>query len=293
MMIKAVSLPIEVNLLRFSQLLSSQGVAHRITEESGEQVIWVQDEPHARLLKEMLETWSFEQSSSANEASADAGQRLFNPLSVVLNLVRAFLRAPVSFILILACLLVALVSLLGTQPQRVAFLFYPVLDNTGLFALLGSIESPWELLRSLTPMLLHFGELHLVFNLMWLWYFGRQLEVIQPRWLTITLILFCSVAGNTTQYLYTGFNNFGGMSGVVYGLVGYTWIIHRFMPRSQLRINNSMFVVFVIALITMELVASAFIATAAHVGGLLAGLLSGVGAVVLYRLLLGRESIGR
>ena len=69
-MIKAVRLPIEVNLLRFSQLLSSQGVAHRITEESGEQVIWVQDEPHAALLKEMLATWSFEQSSSANEASA-------------------------------------------------------------------------------------------------------------------------------------------------------------------------------------------------------------------------------
>jgi len=293
MMIKAVRLPIEVNLLRFSQLLSSQGVAHRITEESGEQVIWVQDEPHAALLKEMLATWSFEQSSSANEASADTGQRLFNPLNIALSLVRAFMRAPVSFILIVVCLLVALVSLLGTQPQRVAFLFYPVLDNTGLFALLGSIDSPWDLLRSLTPMLLHFGELHLVFNLMWLWYFGRQLELIQPRWLTITLILFCSVAGNTTQYLYTGFNNFGGMSGVVYGLVGYTWIIHSLMPRSQLRINNSMFVVFVIALITMELVASSFIATAAHVGGLLAGLLTGVGAVVLYRLVLGRGAIGR
>ena len=293
-MIKAVSLPIEVNLLRFSQLLSSQGVAHRITEESGEQVIWVQDEPHASAAER--DAGDMVVSSRAHRLTRHqqmTGQRLFNPLSVALSLVRAFLRAPVSFILIVACLLVALVSLLGTQPQRVAFLFYPVLDNTGLFALLGSIESPWELLRSLTPMLLHFGELHLVFNLMWLWYFGRQLEVIQPRWLTITLILFCSVAGNTTQYLYTGFNNFGGMSGVVYGLVGYTWIIHRFMPRSQLRINNSMFVVFVIALITMELVASAFIATAAHVGGLLAGLLSGVGAVVLYRLLLGRESIGR
>jgi len=158
MMIKAVSLPIEVNLLRFRQLLSSQGVAHRITEEASEQVIWVQDEPHATLLKEMLATWSFEQSSSASKASADTGQRLFNPLSIALSLVRAFVRAPVSFILIVACLLVALVSLLGTQPQRVAFLFYPVLDNTGLFALLGSIDSPWDLLRSLTPMLLHLGE---------------------------------------------------------------------------------------------------------------------------------------
>ena len=203
------------------------------------------------------------------------------------------MRAPVSFGLILACLLVALLSLLGTQPQRVAILFYPVLDSSGLLSLLASINSPVAILRSLSPMLLHFGELHLVFNMMWLWYFGRQLESVQPRWLFISLILFCSFTGNTAQYLTSGYNNFGGMSGVIYGLVGYTWIAHTFMPRSNLHINNKMFVAFVIALVAMKVFASSWVANAAHLGGLVAGLLAGMAVVVHYRFVLGRDSIGR
>ena len=49
-MIKAASLPIEVNLLRFSQFLQSQGIAHRINEESGQQVIWVEGAQEAAVV---------------------------------------------------------------------------------------------------------------------------------------------------------------------------------------------------------------------------------------------------
>ncbi|PCI74952.1 MAG: hypothetical protein COB20_14070 [SAR86 cluster bacterium] len=293
MMIRAASLPIEVNLLRFSRFLQSQGIGHRINEESGLQVIWVEGEQQATVVREALASWPFDEESSLEGHAASSSQSLFNPVGLLRQLIQAFLRAPVSFSLILACLLVALLSLLGTQPQRVAVLFYPVLDNTGLFPLLASIDSPVKMLRSLTPMLLHFGELHLIFNMMWLWYFGRQLESAQPRWLFIVLLLFCSFVGNTAQYLTSGYNNFGGMSGVVYGLVGYTWVIHTFMPRSNLLINNKMFVVFVVALIVMEVVASSWIASAAHLGGLVAGLIAGMGVVGHYRFVLKRAVIGR
>jgi GlpG protein len=188
---------------------------------------------------------------------------------------------------------VAVVSSLGSQPQRVAYLFFPLLSTAGPADLLMSIDSAGDLLRSFTPMLLHFGELHLVFNMVWLWYFGRQLESIHPRWLFVCLILSCSFVGNVTQYLYGGSNNFGGMSGVIYGLVGYTWLIHSFMPRSNLLISNNMFVVFVIALIVMELVASSWIASAAHVGGLISGLVFGVMVVMVYRFILNQTVINK
>lgn len=292
-MIRAASLPIEVNLLRFSRFMQSQGIGHRINEESGQQVIWVEGEQQATLIREALASWPFEQDSSNEGHAAYNSQPLFSPLGLIRKLIQAFLRAPVSFCLILACLLVALLSSLGTQPQRVALLFYPMLDASGLFPLLASLDSPIQLLRSLSPMLLHFGELHLVFNMMWLWYFGRQLESVQPSWLFIVLVIFCSFVGNTAQYLTSGYNNFGGMSGVVYGLVGYTWVVHTCMPRSHLLINNKMFVVFVIALIAMEVVASSWIASAAHLGGLVAGLVAGMAVVGLYRFALGHEAIGR
>ena len=292
-MIRAASLPIEVNLLRFSRFLQSQGIGHRINEESGQQVIWVEGDQQAALVREALTNWPFDKDSTLESQAAHNLQPLFSPITLISKLIQAFLRAPVSFSLILACLLVALLSLLGTQPQRVAILFYPVLDTSGLLPLLASLDSPVELLRSLSPMLLHFGELHLVFNMMWLWYFGRQLEGAQPRWLFIMLILSCSFAGNTAQYLTSGYNNFGGMSGVVYGLVGYTWIVHTFMPRSNLHINNKMFVAFVIALVAMEVFASSWVANAAHFGGLVAGLLLGMAVVGHYRFVLGRDAIDR
>lgn len=289
MMIRAASLPIEVNLVRFSHFLHSQGIAHRINEESGQQVIWVELDAHAALVQEALTSWSFEKESESFQSS----NSLVNPGAGLRNLLMEFLRAPISLSLISVCLIVALVSSLGAAPGRVAILFYPLLDSSGFTALLLSIGGLSDMLRSVSPMLLHFGELHLVFNMMWLWYFGRQLEAGHPSSLTLLLILFCSFVANTTQYLYSGFNNFGGMSGVVYGLVGYTWLVHMLMPRSNLLINTKMFTVFVIALIAMEIFAGSWIASAAHVGGLFAGLTMGAAVVVLYRFLLGRESISR
>ena len=298
-MIRAASLSIDVNLLRFGYLLQRQGISHRIIEESGQQVIWVSGEAEAALVRQALTDWS---SNSGNQ-QADPVMREAGPQSVAAALLprrsllpslkRTFVASPVTLSLIATCFLVALLSLLGTQPGRVVVLFYPLLATDNLLALLGELTSIVTLLRTLTPMFLHFGELHLIFNMLWLWYFGRQLEAIHPRWLFIVLIILASFVSNTTQYLSSNFNNFGGMSGVVYGLVGYTWLVHTLMPRSKLQIRGSMFAVFVVALVLMEILASSWIATAAHIGGLLSGLLLGLGVAGFYRLVLKRDLISR
>ena len=298
-MIRAASLSIDVNLRRLGYLLQSQGISHRIIEESGQQVIWVSGEAEAALVRQALTDWS---SNSGNQ-QADPVMREAGPQSVAAALLprrsllpslkRTFVASPVTLSLIATCFLVALLSLLGTQPGRVVVLFYPLLATDNLLALLGELTSIVTLLRTLTPMFLHFGELHLIFNMLWLWYFGRQLEAIHPRWLFIVLIILASFVSNTTQYLSSNFNNFGGMSGVVYGLVGYTWLVHTLMPRSKLQIRGSMFAVFVAALVLMEILASSWIATAAHIGGLLSGLLLGLGVAGFYRLVLKRDLISR
>ncbi len=298
-MIRAASLSIDVNLLRFGYLLQRQGISHRIIEESGQQVIWVSGEAEAALVRQALTDWS---SNSGNQ-QADPVMREAGPQSVAAALLprrsllpslkRTFVASPVTLSPIATCFLVALLSLLGTQPGRVVVLFYPLLATDNLLALLGELTSIVTLLRTLTPMFLHFGELHLIFNMLWLWYFGRQLEAIHPRWLFIVLIILASFVSNTTQYLSSNFNNFGGMSGVVYGLVGYTWLVHTLMPRSKLQIRGSMFAVFVAALVLMEILASSWIATAAHIGGLLSGLLLGLGVAGFYRLVLKRDLISR
>ena len=83
-------------------------------------------------------------------------------------------------------------------------------------------------------MFLHFGELHLVFNMLWMWYFGKQLEQILPSWLFLSSIILISFTSNTVQYLVSGYNNFGGMSGVIYGLVGFSWIVSKFQIKKNM-----------------------------------------------------------
>jgi GlpG protein len=78
------------------------------------------------------------------------------------------------------------------------------------------------------------------------------------------------------QYLWSGNGMFGGMSGVVYGLIGFIWMWQTLQPRSALRLPTAMIMVFLVALVLMGVLASSMIATAAHLGGLLSGMLVGV-----------------
>jgi len=144
-MIRAASLSINVNLLGFSELLQRQGVPHRIIEESGQQVIWVNGEQEAAFVERALADWS--SNSAMQQASLDSqdngllagGVALLSRHNLLRPLRLAFVNSPVTLSLIAACLLVALLSLMGTQTARVVFLFYPLLAADNLFALLAEL----------------------------------------------------------------------------------------------------------------------------------------------------------
>lgn len=82
--------------------------------------------------------------------------------------------------------------------------------------------SQGELWRLVTPIFLHFGLIHLLFNMMWLKDLGKIFEYCHGKISFISFILSLALISNVAQYLVTG-PMFGGMSGVVYGLLGYLW----------------------------------------------------------------------
>jgi len=288
-MIKAAILDVEIDLLPLSRNLKQRGIDHQINEESGKQVVWVRFESHLDYVRTAIEHFQagdFAGPEHLSDSSALPDSKLIwrQLYSNGKKFFAVFLQAPVTMTLITVCCLVALVSQMGAVTSSVRFLFYPVIANDGVGSLLASINSVELFLRTLGPMFLHFGVLHLVFNMLWLWYFGRQLENHYPSWWFLIVVVFTSFAANATQYLASGFNNFGGMSGVVYGLVAYTWILHSLLPHSRLMLNHSMFVFFIAALVLMEVLASSWIATAAHLGGLIAGLIIGLTVVAYLRI---------
>jgi len=93
-----------------------------------------------------------------------------------------------------------------------------------------------QLWRLFTPMFLHFGILHLLFNMLWLRDLGSMVEARKSPWLLLALVLVLAGVSDVAQYLVSG-PVFGGMSGVVYGLLGYVWMQGKFNPASRLSLE--------------------------------------------------------
>lgn len=171
----------------------------------------------------------------------------------------------------LACVVVFVLQNLGGETDYFLKLNFPA-----SFERLLSGEEPWRLL---TPMLLHFSLPHLVFNLMWWWVFAGEVEMKQSALhllVLTTVVAFCS---NLGQFLETG-ANFGGLSGVVYGLLGYCWILGRRMPHLGIAVQPAImkFMVIWLVLCYTDAVSSIVgpIANTAHSVGLLVGILWGI-----------------
>jgi GlpG protein len=81
--------------------------------------------------------------------------------------------------------------------------------------------------RLITPIFLHAGVLHLVFNMLWLYQLGGQIEAHESSGYFAVMVLVLAIFCNTGQYVVSG-PLFVGMSGVVYGLLGYIWMMTRF-----------------------------------------------------------------
>jgi GlpG protein len=76
--------------------------------------------------------------------------------------------------------------------------------------------------RILGPAFIHLSMLHIVFNLLWWWMLGQQIERKFGVSSLLLLFIFSAVLSNIGQLLVSG-PNFGGLSGVVYALVGCVW----------------------------------------------------------------------
>jgi GlpG protein len=132
-----------------------------------------------------------------------------------------------------------------------------------------------EVWRLFTPIFLHLGFLHLFFNMLWLRDLGSMVEARQSSWLLLVLVAVFAAFSDLGQYLVTG-GGFGGMSGVVYGLVGYIWIRGKYDPRSGLFLHSSTVTMMIIWFFVCLVGLMGPVANTAHGVGLLTGMAWGL-----------------
>jgi GlpG protein len=102
-----------------------------------------------------------------------------------------------------------------------------------------------EVWRLITPMFVHFGGLHLFFNMYWLLFLGSMIERSIGSGRLLLFVLVIAVLSNLAEYglrlppLSNGAPNFGGMSGVVYALFGFAWMKSKYDFASGIEIQPS------------------------------------------------------
>ncbi len=128
-----------------------------------------------------------------------------------------------------------------------------------------------EIWRLFTPIFIHFGLMHIFFNMLWLLDLGSMIEARQNTWVLAALVLAIAAVSNVAQYA-VGSTVFGGMSGVVYGLLGYVWIRGKFDPGSGLFVHPTNVTLMIIWFFICFTGQMGDIANMAHAAGLVMGM---------------------
>jgi GlpG protein len=203
---------------------------------------------------------------------------------------------PVTITLITISVVVALASNLGKRDEEPLLQALHISSYQRVTFADGQTTIAWHSLseirsgqawRLVTPIFIHYGAIHLIFNMLMLLSLGGNVESRRGSIRFLLLVLFLAIGSNLAQYYlgHTTFENgqlipsgspsFGGMSGVVYGLFGYAWMKSRYEPRLGLTMPNETVFIMIGWFILCLLGIIGAVANGAHAAGLVLGVIIG------------------
>ena len=284
----------------FSDYLTMKGIENQVeAEKDGTWAVWIYSEEQLPWAKELFALYQQNPADPNFQVAARAladlreqkrkeqeefekrvkkRRQLFRPLT-------AYGFGPVTFVMIFLCVVVFIAMNYSPQGGKLEdalhislkdvvgihglSVFRQLAKRAAAFGLLLPEVRSGEVWRLFTPMFIHYGFLHIFFNMLWLRDLGSMIEARQNSFILIILVAVLAAVSNFVQFMAAG-PLFGGMSGVVYGLVGYIWIRGKYDPGSGLFLHPStvtmMVIYFFICWVAID------VANYAHGAGLLTGM---------------------
>lgn len=270
-MIKVLEVSLTEDLTEFAEFLWQNQIPHRILERDGVQQLWVSPTIDGEKIHTLYTLWQQGADLSTIEVRHTAprttgGRASWQRVWLTISLILMSLGG--SF-------------LIGMGDNFEYFRLFTMTDlvqkgDQYFTTSLTTTFSNFELWRLISPIFVHFSPLHIIFNLLWVWIVGSRVEMLQGRITLLGLVLFSGVLSNLAQFYVSG-PLFGGMSGVVFALLGYAWFWDRRNPHHAFGLPSALMGFMVVWLAlgftgVLESMGFGAIANTAHLVGLLAGL---------------------
>ncbi|GKW25724.1 rhomboid protease GlpG [Pectobacterium carotovorum subsp. carotovorum] len=248
----------------FVDYMRTQQIHLEMRPQGHEAELWLDDETQLRSVQEALEIFLRDPTNprylaaSWQTGSMDSGIQ-YQRYSFLQTLKQK--AGPLTLSVMVVTIAVFILMQISGYESVMAWLAFPAEGQQA------------QLWRWFSHALLHFSLLHILFNLMWWWYLGGPVEKVLGTGKLLVITLVSALVSGWAQSWFSG-TYFGGLSGVVYALMGYVWLRGEREPDGYLAMPRSL-----IAFALLWLVAGYFdilgmsIANAAHVAGLIVGLL--------------------
>lgn len=255
---------------RFGNYLLSISVDSEIREDDGEYQIWVVDEDDVPRAEAEMRKFAQLGSDKKYDVAAPAAPRRKDRYRMVNARREVFDRPAMSKIpLTVSMILISIFATMGGD-QVSDFLYFSIdrFSNAMPEIMRGQI---WRLV---TPIFLHGNFLHLAFNMLWLYQLGGLMESLEGSRLLLVFTIVTAILCNVAQYYVSG-PLFVGFSGVVYAMLGYSWMMTRFKPGSGYGIPQQTVVFMMVWLVICMFGFVGNIANTSHIVGMVSGTLIG------------------
>ncbi len=286
---------------RFADYLLTLEIETRLTPEDDGTAVWVCDEDRVPQARQELEAFQRNPSDTRyRQAAAEADQLRWQKEQLEQDYRERQQRANeqiaalgtggtrrVTLFLMAVTILVTLFVWMGEERGKALRENLLLSTRVDEWPRLGQVAQG-EVWRLVTPIFMHAGWLHLLFNLVMFLSLAGQVESVRGSGRLLVLVLVLAIVSNLGQYYMSPAldsihlgppsmaapGRFYGLSGVVYGLFGYVWVKSRLEPDLGLYLSLQT-VVLLLGWFFACLFFISNVANGSHFGGLAAGLVLG------------------